>query len=59
MKVIKEILSHLSTLSSNGAKCIAAIKYPYHGLPVIEYDIKSKEGAIVQVSRGIYTYTKF
>ena len=57
VNVITEILSHLYTQSRHAAKCIAAIKYTYRGLPVIEYDIKSKEGAIVRVSRlYIHTY---
>ena len=55
VKVIKEILSHLCTVSY--AKCISAIKPLYRGLPVIEYDIRSGEGVIVQVS-GIQTESK-
>ena len=41
------IFTILSSLTSD--KCIDAIKHRYHGLPLIEYDIKNKEGVIIKV----------
>ena len=56
VKVVFEILSYLSTLSADCSKCIEAIGKPkYRGLPVIEYDIKSGQGIIIQVS-SVYIY---
>ena len=46
-QLIAKILSSLASESTD--KCIDAIKYPYHGLPLIEYDIKNKEGVIIKV----------
>ena len=57
VKVVFEILSYLSTLSADCSKCIEAIGKPkYRGLPIIEYDIKSGQGIIIQVS-STYIYT--
>ena len=50
VKVVKEILSYLCAMSTDCAKCISAIKQSYRGLPLIEYDIKSGDGVIIQVS---------
>ena len=51
VKVVFEILSYLSTSCTDCTKCIEAIKdAKYRGLPVIEYDIKSGQGIIIQVS---------
>ena len=53
VKVIYEILTYLTTVSTNYNKCIEAINYQYHGSPIIAYDIKSGKGVIIQVSSTI------
>ena len=49
VKVIFEILSYLASLSDGCSKCINAISHQYRNLPIIEYDIKSGKGVLIQV----------
>ena len=52
--VIAEILSKIPEADER----ISAIKQNYHGMTAVEYDIKSRNGVIVEVKRcGRYAYT--